>query len=121
MPAASRITDTHSCPAHGGGPTSSGEGTVLIGFQPAARVGDKLECGPASDAIAEGEASVIIGGKNAARLGDPTSHGGSLTMGCPTVNIGSSPQGVTLRTDAPFCEECAEKAERRAARRRRGK
>jgi uncharacterized Zn-binding protein involved in type VI secretion len=35
-----------------------------------------------------GSTSVLIGGKPAARMGDPTAHGGSITLGCPTVIIG---------------------------------
>lgn len=119
MPPAARISDAHSCPKnepgpvpHVGGPTTSGEATVLIGYQPAARVGDTLLCtGPGvTDTIAQGESSVIIGGKPAARLGDPTTHGGTITAGCPTVVIGSSAQGqavtVAARDGKPFCEEC---------------
>jgi uncharacterized Zn-binding protein involved in type VI secretion len=93
----------------------SGEGTVLIGYQFAARVGDSLLCvGPGvTDSISQGEPTVIIAGKPAARLGDPTSHGGRLVAGCPTVIIGSSAQGQTIRIAArdgtPFCEECEKK------------
>ncbi|SEL27899.1 Zn-binding Pro-Ala-Ala-Arg (PAAR) domain-containing protein, incolved in TypeVI secretion [Stigmatella aurantiaca] len=127
MPPAARITDIHVCPKvepgpvpHVGGPTTSGESTVLIGYQPAARVGDSLLCtGPGvSDSISQGESSVIIGGKPAARLGDSTSHGGVIVVGCPTVVIGSSAQGLTLSIAAldgkPFCEEC-EKAKQQQA------
>ena len=119
MPPAARITDMHVCPKvepgpvpHVGGPTTSGESTVIIGFQPAARVGDSLLCvGPGvSDSISQGEPTVIIGHKPAARLGDPTSHGGVLVAGCPTVIIGSSTQAQTIILAAqdgkPFCEEC---------------
>ncbi len=122
MPPAARITDMHVCPKvepgpvpHVGGPTVSGEGTVLIGYQFAARVGDSLLCvGPGvTDSISQGEPTVIIAGKPAARLGDPTSHGGRLVAGCPTVIIGSSAQGQTIRIAArdgtPFCEECEKK------------
>ena len=119
MPPAARITDMHVCPKvepgpipHVGGPTLSGEGTVLIGYQPAARVGDSLLCvGPGvTDSISQGEPTVIITGKPAARLGDPTSHGGTLVAGCPTVIIGSTAQGQTLRiATTPFCEECEKK------------
>jgi uncharacterized Zn-binding protein involved in type VI secretion len=127
MPPAARITDMHVCPKvepgpvpHVGGPTTSGEATVIIGFQPAARVGDSLLCvGPGlSDSISQGEATVIIGNKPAARLGDPTSHGGVLVAGCPTVIIGSSTQAFTItvaaKSGAPFCEEC-ERRKREAA------
>jgi len=122
MPPAARITDMHVCPKvnpgpvpHIGGPTTSGEATVIVGFQKAARVGDSLLCvGPgASDSISRGEPTVIIGNKHAARLGDPTSHGGVLVAGCPTVIIGSSTQSFTIQVAAqngtPFCEECEKK------------
>lgn len=128
MPPAARISDMHVCPKvdpgpvpHVGGPTTSGEGTVLIGFQPAARVGDSLLCvGPgASDSISQGESTVLIGNKPAARLGDPTSHGGVLVAGCPTVIIGSSAQAQTIVIAAaqgiPFCEECERKKAQQAA------
>ncbi|MFP2923984.1 PAAR domain-containing protein [Pyxidicoccus sp. 3LG] len=128
MPPAARITDMHVCPKvdpgpvpHVGGPTTAGEGTVLIGYQPAARVGDSLLCvGPgASDSISQGEGTVIIGNKPAARLGDPTSHGGVLVAGCPTVIIGSSPQAQTIQIAAqngtPFCEECAKRQSQQEA------
>ncbi|AUX38485.1 MULTISPECIES: PAAR domain-containing protein [Sorangium] len=128
MPPAARITDMHTCPKvepgpvpHVGGPVLSGEGTVLIGFQPAARVGDSVTCVPAIDSISAGEPTVIIGHKDAARMGDPTSHGGVIVKGCPTVLIGSSPQAETLRTEKPFCEDCERKRKEREARRNRGK
>lgn len=94
MPPAARITDHHTCPkvdppAHVGGPIQSGAPTVLIGYQPAARVGDKAKCVPSVDTISKGEPSVVIVGKDAARIGDPTEHGGKVAQGCPTVLIGS--------------------------------
>lgn len=126
MPLAARITDMHTCPKvepgpvpHVGGPTVSGEPTVLIGFMPAARVGDALICVGPPDAIKSGEPTVLIGHKDAARLGDPTHHGGLVVAGCPTVIIGSSPQAEALRTDKPFCEECERKRKEREARKRR--
>ena len=114
MPPAARVTDMHTCPKvepgpvpHVGGPVlPAGEPTVLIGFMPAARVGDMLVCVGPPDTIQQGEPSVLIGHKDAARLGDPTSHGGVIVLGCPTVIIGSSAQGVALQTDKPFCEKC---------------
>jgi uncharacterized Zn-binding protein involved in type VI secretion len=123
MPPAARITDLHTCPApsHVGGPVIAGEGTVLIGYQPAARVGDGAKCVPAVDTISAGEPSVVIGYQDAARMGDPTSHGGRIAKGCPTVLIGSSPQADALHTDKPFCEECERKRREREERRRRGK
>jgi uncharacterized Zn-binding protein involved in type VI secretion len=85
----------HACPLatpipHVGGPIlPAGCPTVLIGFQPAARVGDMAVCvagGP--DVIAAGESTVLIGFQPAARVGDPTAHGGVIAAGCGTVIIG---------------------------------
>ncbi|MEZ4293835.1 MAG: PAAR domain-containing protein [Polyangiaceae bacterium] len=105
MPPAARITDNHTCPKvepgpipHVGGPIITGETTVLIGFQPAARVTDKLTCVPAIDAISRGEPTVKIGHQDAARIGDPTVHGGKIVQGCPTVLIGS--QSYCLKSAA---------------------
>lgn len=94
MPPAARISDHHTCPKvdpppHVGGPVSSGAPNVLIGHQPAARVGDTAVCVPAIDVVAKGEATVLIAGQQAARIGDPTVHGGRIAQGCPTVLIGS--------------------------------
>lgn len=102
MPQAARVGDMHSCPAfqtigglfrsqipHVGGPVlGPGAPQVLIGGQPAATVGTMCLCVGATDSIAEGSTTVIIGGKPAARLGDSTTHGGTITMGLPTVLIG---------------------------------
>jgi len=106
---------------HVGGPVLPlGEPTVLIGWKPAARVGDKLVCVGPPDTISQGEPSVKIGYRDAARFGDATIHGGKITMGCLSVIIGSSPQGVALRTDKPLCEEC-DKAKKRQDKKRRSK
>ena len=94
MPPAARVTDMHVCPMvtgvvpHVGGPILMGSPTTLIGFMPAARVGDPCICVGPPDAIAMGSTTVLIGGMPAARLGDPTTHGGSIILGCPTVMIG---------------------------------
>lgn len=117
MPPAARISDMHTCPMvnpgpvpHVGGPIISGESSVLIGYMPAARVGDSAVCVPAVDKISQGASNVIIGNQPAARLGDPTAHGGVIVAGCPTVIIGTSAQAVVLLAAAalgtPFCEEC---------------
>lgn len=94
MPAAARVGDMHTCPLvngtvpHVGGPVMPpGCPTVLIGGQPAARVGDMLTCTGPPDTIAAGSATVTIGGMAAARMGDSTAHGGVIVAGCPTVNI----------------------------------
>lgn len=100
MPPAARITDMHVCPMvtglvpHVGGPIlPPGCPTVLIGFLPAARVGDMAVCVGPPDVIAQGSATVIIGGMPAARIGDMTAHGGQIVMGCPTVIIGDTGMG----------------------------
>ncbi len=91
---AARAGDMHTCPMttgtvpHVGGPVMPpGCPTVMIGGMPAARVGDMLTCAGPPDTIAAGSATVKIGGMAAARMGDSTAHGGSIAVGCPTVNI----------------------------------
>lgn len=97
MPPAARIGDNHLCPMqtpgtppvpHVGGPVCKGDPTVMIGFMPAARVGDMCVCVGPPDTIAMGSVTVKIGFMPAARVGDTTVHGGNIVMGCPTVNIG---------------------------------
>jgi uncharacterized Zn-binding protein involved in type VI secretion len=103
MPPAARSSDMHVCPMvnpgpvpHVGGPETSGSPDVIVGFMPQGRVGDTLICVPAVDSVAMGSPTVLVNGRQAARLGDPTSHGGKLVSGCPTVIIGNSGQGSTL-------------------------
>jgi uncharacterized Zn-binding protein involved in type VI secretion len=103
MPPAARITDMHVCPKvepgpvpHVGGPIIVGEPTVLIGFMPAARVGDAAVCVGPPDKVSQGEPTVIIGNKDAARLGDSMNHGGKIVVGCPTVIIGSTNQSECM-------------------------
>lgn len=83
--------------AHGG-TIVTGLPTVLIGGQPAARLGDMHVCpmvtglvphvgGP----IVMGSATVLIGGQPAARQGDLATCVGpidTIALGCPTVLIG---------------------------------
>ncbi len=99
MPPAARVTDLHVCPMqtpafpapipHVGGPVvGPGVPTVLIGKLPAAVMGDTCVCAGPSDSIVGGSATVLIGGRPAARMGDATAHGGSIVLGCPTVQIG---------------------------------
>ena len=92
---AARIGDMHVCPMvdglkpHVGGPvTGPGVPTVLIGGLPAAVVGDMCTCVGPPDTIVLGSTGVLIGGKPAARMGDQCVHGGTITLGCPTVLIG---------------------------------
>ncbi len=83
-----------------------GGATVLIGGQPAARVGDQTKictlpgCTPAGPGVIDkGSATVLIGGQPAARVGDTTLHASCVAPipsptgiiqppGCPTVLIG---------------------------------
>ncbi len=83
-------------PPHVGGPVSGpGVPTVLIGGKPAAVMGDMCTCAGPPDTIAMGEATVLIGGKPAATIGSSTAHGGSITVGEPTVLIGTGGSGAT--------------------------
>jgi len=89
---AARVDDSHSCPAHVGGPIlPEGCPTVVIGGKPAARIGDMCKCEGPTDMIRTGAPTVLIGGLPAARLGDLTRHGGLVTSGFPTVLIGALP------------------------------
>lgn len=95
---AARVGDMHVCPMvtpgtppvpHVGGPIlPPGCPTVLIGGMPAARMGDMATCVGPPDSIVKGSMTVLIGGMPAARMGDMTAHGGTITVGCPTVLIG---------------------------------
>ncbi len=95
MPPAARVGDMHTCPMvepgpvpHVGGPILPPGGVpVLIAGQPAARAGDMCTCTGPPDTIAMGSTKVMIGNKPAARMGDPTSHGGVIVAGAPTVMI----------------------------------
>ena len=95
---AARAGDMHMCPMvtpgtppipHVGGPIlPPGCPTVLIGAMPAARATDMAVCVGPPDLIAKGSMTVLIGSMPAARMGDMTAHGGTITLGCPTVLIG---------------------------------
>ncbi|MFY0629714.1 MAG: PAAR domain-containing protein [Flavobacteriaceae bacterium] len=98
MPAAARLNDFHECPMespdpipipHVGGPiVGPGQTNVIIGGQPAAKVGDMLVCKGPPDFISEGSSTVMIGGMPAARVGDATAHGGRIVIGDFNVIIG---------------------------------
>jgi uncharacterized Zn-binding protein involved in type VI secretion len=94
MPPAARLTDMHTCPLatpqpHVGGPvTGAGVPNVLIGGLPAAALGDVCICAGPPDAVVRGSANVFIGGRPAARMGDQTAHGGLISTGLFTVQIG---------------------------------
>ncbi len=91
-----RIGDWHFCPMvnPSGGPhlggfiMGPGAPTVLIGGIPAAVVGDMAACFGPPDTILLGSTTVFFEGKQAARIGDTMAHGGSLSVGLPTVIIG---------------------------------
>ncbi len=107
MPPAARLSDMHTCPQvtvlvpHVGGPILPPCcPTVLIGFLPAARVGDLATCVGPPDTIAMGSPTVLIGNMMAARLGDLTVHGGVIVLGCPTVIIGEVGAGSPLPPDS---------------------
>jgi uncharacterized Zn-binding protein involved in type VI secretion len=104
---AARVGDMHVCPMvtpgtppipHVGGPIlPAGVPTVLIGGMPAAVVGNMCTCVGPPDSIVKGSLGVFIGGMPAARMGDMTAHGGTITVGCPTVlvgDMGGRPVGV---------------------------
>ena len=98
MPPGARLTDMHVCPMvtpalppipHVGGPViGPGVPTVMVGKMRAAVVGDACTCVGPPDTIVKGSATVMIGGRPAARVGDTCAHGGTVTLGCPTVMIG---------------------------------
>ncbi|MDR1756300.1 MAG: PAAR domain-containing protein [Culturomica sp.] len=51
-------------------------------------LGDMCVCTGPPDTIVKGSSTVQICGKPAARMGDACAHGGSIVLGCPTVQIG---------------------------------
>lgn len=94
---AARVGDAHECPMpdpvtgkpHGNGViVGPGNGTVLIGGQPAAVSGDACTCIGAPNTITGGSTGVFIGGKPAARMDDGCLHGGVVTGGLESVLIG---------------------------------
>jgi uncharacterized Zn-binding protein involved in type VI secretion len=95
MKFAARVSDAHQCPmsvpvAHVGGVIAGpGVPSVKIGHLVAATQDTTCACGlGARNRVAKGSSSVQIGGKPAARAGDPTTHGGSILVGCSSVVIG---------------------------------
>ncbi len=100
---AARVGDLHVCPMvtpglppvpHVGGPIlPPGMPTVFIGGMPAATVGSMCVCVGPPDVILRGSFTVLIGSRPAARMGDSTAHGGTITIGFPTVLIGDAGGG----------------------------
>ena len=64
-----------------------GAPTVLVGSQPAARVGDN-HVGLGPHPVAMGSFTVLMQSMPAARIGDMTGCGGAVTQGLPTVLTG---------------------------------
>ncbi len=103
MPPAARITDMHACPMvtpglppipHVGGPIIPPCAvTVITCALPQARVSDMAICVGPPDSIVKGSATVMVNNLPAARMGDTTAHGGSITLGAPTVIIGDAGGG----------------------------
>jgi uncharacterized Zn-binding protein involved in type VI secretion len=75
-------------PHVGGPIEKPGVPSVIIGDEIAAVVGDVAICKGPPDAILEGSSSVMIGYRPAARMGDMTVHGGVISTGCFSVIIG---------------------------------
>ena len=140
MPPAARLGDMHVCPMvtpgtppipHVGGPILPACAvTVLTGSIPQARVGDMALCVGPPDTIVKGSATVMVNNMPAARIGDTTAHGGTITVGLPTVIIGDAGGGgggavggapagafgqpakqavamiMAAKDGLPFCERC---------------
>jgi uncharacterized Zn-binding protein involved in type VI secretion len=100
MAYATRFGDQHTCPMlnpdgspHVGGSIAAGHPTTLVCYMSAARMGDPATCTGPIDTITGGASHVLIGYMPAARLGDKTQHGGVITEGCSTVEIGDAGGG----------------------------
>ena len=93
MKPASHVGHDHECPSvkplpHIGGPIQPPcSPTIEINGMPAARLGDRLRCSCAIDAITEGATTVLFNGKPAARKGDRCVEG-HITEGEESVVIG---------------------------------
>lgn len=110
----------HTCPMvtpgtppvpHVGGPimppgAMAGQ-PVLIGGQPAARMGDLCTCVGPPDPIVIGAFPVPIGGKPAARMSDQTAHGGVIVLGLPTVLIGLAGTAGNVFVGNQMCNAAA--------------
>jgi uncharacterized Zn-binding protein involved in type VI secretion len=109
-----RLGDMHTCPMvtpgvppipHVGGPILPPcFPTVMEGDQPDARILDLAQCVGPPDPIAQGSATVLVGGLPTARMLDPTSHGGVIMLGLPTVIVGGPvvAMGVSPGSTKPF-------------------
>jgi uncharacterized Zn-binding protein involved in type VI secretion len=99
VPQAARIGDLEACPNGGNSAIMTGATTVIIEGRPAARTGDKLDCGGGHTQIESGAPTVKIEGEHAARITDTTCHKGKLTTGAATVFIGDHAGGRSTTLD----------------------
>lgn len=114
MKNAARVTDPHSCPAHGAGSINPPcFPTVVIGGLPAARVTDQAQCTGATDTIATGADNVKIGGLDAAIVCSTTLHNGRVTNGC--INVFLAPSTAAVNAAATRTPTAAEVAQIEAA------
>ena len=91
----------HVCPMvngtvpHVGGPVTQGDPMVLINGKPAATIGSMCVCVGPPDVIAQGAPNVLVNGKPIATLGSMTAHGGTITVGDPTVLVAPAGTAAT--------------------------
>lgn len=94
MSAVARVGDEHLCymfegvKPHKGGPILTGTLSVMIGGRPVATVGSTCLCVGLPDTVTAGSTSVFAGGEPVARLGDRCAHGGLITSGDSSVQVG---------------------------------
>ena len=81
-------------PHVGGPIMPPGKPNVMIGGVFAATMGSMCVCTGPPDSIILGSMGVMIGKQPAARMGDMTAHGGSIVVGLPTVMIGEMGPGA---------------------------
>ena len=114
---AARVTDNAFCPKHHEATvTGPGAVNVLVGNHPAARKGDHLICkGGSKDEFLYGEASVLICGSPAATTQSLDGHQGVVTVGCPSVLIGSNAGDATKLGRATMRSELLAAAYAKAA------
>ncbi|BDD10014.1 type VI secretion protein [Fulvitalea axinellae] len=97
---AARMFDMHTCPQQDTyGPVvvphvgvilmGPGAMTVTVGKLPAAVMGDIALCvSPSPNSVLKGSGQVFLCKRPAVRQGDSTAHGGVVSSGCPTVEMG---------------------------------
>lgn len=100
MPDASRKTDAHTCPVHGGGPVLQPcSSNVVTGKLPQARFSDQAICAPPPDVIIQGSLTVLTNMLPSVRVQDKTAHAGQVVMGLPSVKIGGmTAMGKQMKT-----------------------